>query len=53
MVESALQVQRSKPLQEDPGFKRWFQLGGCTPYNEDGGGYDKLPSMLEVRRCKL
>ena len=32
----APQVQRLKPLHEDPGFKRWFQLGACTilhPYS--------------------
>ena len=30
VVESA-QVQRSKPLHEEPGFKRWwFQLGACA-----------------------
>ena len=32
VVESAPQVQRLKPLHEEPGgFKRWFQLGACTP----------------------
>ena len=34
------QVQRLKPLQtapyQDPGFKRWFQLGACTPTARPG-----------------
>ena len=30
-VESAPQVQRLKPLHEDPGFKRWFQIGELEP----------------------
>ena len=60
MVESA-QVQRSKPFHEDPGFKRWFQLGAWHPYAVEGKSLadynindgDTIVFKVGRRRCKL
>ena len=48
MVETAPQVQRySKPLNEDPpGFKRWFQLGACTPTERKAIGH-QIKALLK------
>ena len=50
-VESA-QVQRLKPLHEDPGFERWFQLGACTPTARWDRSI-RTTTRWERRRCKL